>query len=84
MLIMILQNFQKENCMLSTLKIIQTLVDSTIVKFETKVIKSNICDYSDPYIFVTGVMQQQEVVMLILELHLKIVLIYEMHNSYKR
>ena len=27
--------------------------DSSI-KFETKVIKSNLCDYSDAYIFVTG------------------------------
>ena len=27
--------------------------DSTTVKFETKVIKSNLCDYSDAYIFVT-------------------------------
>ena len=84
MLIMNPQNLQQENCVLSTIKIIQTLVDSTIVKFETKVIKSNICDYSDAYILVTGVMQQQEVVMLILVLHLKIVLIYEMHNSHKR
>ena len=28
--------------------------DSTTVKFETKVIKSNLCDYSDAYILVTG------------------------------
>ena len=28
--------------------------DSTIVKFETKVITSNLCDYSDAYIIVTG------------------------------
>ena len=28
--------------------------DSTTVKFETKVIKSNLCDYSDAYIHVTG------------------------------
>ena len=28
--------------------------DSTTVKFETKVIKSSLCDYSDAYIFVTG------------------------------
>ena len=28
--------------------------DSTTVKFETKVIKSNLCDYSDTYILVTG------------------------------
>ena len=27
---------------------------STTVKFETKVIKSNLCDYSDAYILVTG------------------------------
>ena len=28
--------------------------DSTTIKFETKVIKYNLCDYSDAYIFVTG------------------------------
>ena len=28
--------------------------DSTTVKFETKIIKSNLCDYSDAYILVTG------------------------------
>ena len=28
--------------------------DSTSVKFETKVLKSNLCDYSDTYILATG------------------------------
>ena len=28
--------------------------DSTTVRFETKVVKSNLCDYSDAYILVTG------------------------------
>ena len=28
--------------------------DSTTIKFETKVIKSNLCDYSDAYILMTG------------------------------
>ena len=28
--------------------------DSTTVKFETKIIKSNLCDYSHAYILVTG------------------------------
>ena len=28
--------------------------DGTTVRFETKVIKSNLCDYWDPYILVTG------------------------------
>ena len=28
--------------------------NSTTIKFETKVIKSNLCDYSDAYILVTG------------------------------
>ena len=28
--------------------------NSTTIKFETNVIKSNLCDYSDAYIFVTG------------------------------
>ena len=58
--------------------------DSTTVEFETEVIKSNLCDYSDAYVLVTGfcrdrvrdrVLQgQQQVVMLILQLHLKVVL----------
>ena len=47
--------------------------DSTTVKFETKVIKSNLCDYSDAYILVTGDITATEV-MKILELSLKIVL----------
>ena len=28
--------------------------DSTTIKFETKVIKSNLCDYSDAHILLTG------------------------------
>ena len=28
--------------------------DGTIVKFETKIIKSNLCDYSDAYFLATG------------------------------
>ena len=28
--------------------------DSTTIKFETKIIKSNLCDYSDTYILVIG------------------------------
>ena len=28
--------------------------DDTTIKFETKVIKSNLCDYSDAYILLTG------------------------------
>ena len=47
--------------------------DSTTVKFETKVIKSNLCDYSDAYILVTGDITATEV-MKILELRLKIML----------
>ena len=33
--------------------------DSTTIKFETKVIKPNLCDYSDPYILVTGNIQNK-------------------------
>ena len=33
--------------------------DSTTIKFETKVIKSNLCDYSDAYILVTGNIQNK-------------------------
>ena len=46
--------------------------DSTI-KFETKVIKPNICDYSDAYILVAGDIKV-EILVQILMLHLKIVL----------
>ena len=35
--------------------------DSTTIKFETKVIKSNLCDYSDAYILVTGNIQNKPV-----------------------
>ena len=47
--------------------------NSTTIEFENKVIKSNLCDYSDAYILVTGNVTAK-VVMLILGLHLKIVL----------
>ena len=33
--------------------------DSTTIKFETKVIKPNLCDYSDTYILVTGIIQNK-------------------------
>ena len=52
-----LQNLQQENGMLSMIKITdygEGNEDSATVKFETKVIKSNLCDYSDAYIPVTG------------------------------
>ena len=45
-LIMKLQDLQRESGMLLMIRITQ--------KFETKVIKSNIFDYSDTYILVTG------------------------------
>ena len=51
---------QKENGMLSMIKITQTIVKemkiwrSATVKFETKVIKPHLCDYSDTYILVIG------------------------------
>ena len=47
--------------------------NSTTVKFETKVIKSSLCDYSDAYILVTGNITATGVVLMI-ELHFKIVL----------
>ena len=52
-----LQNLQQENLMLSMMKITdygEKNEDSATIKFETKVIKSNLCDYSDAYILVTG------------------------------
>ena len=48
---------QQENGMLLTIKIIHYgdwEENGTTIKFETKVIKSNLCDYSDAYILVTG------------------------------
>ena len=54
-----LQNLQQENGSLLMTKIMDNMAggrdenDSTI-KFEAKVIKPNLCDYSDTYIFVTG------------------------------
>ena len=33
--------------------------DGTTIKFETKVIKPNLCDYSDAYILVTGNIQNK-------------------------
>ena len=47
--------------------------DSTTVRFETKVVKSNLCDYSGAYILVTGNITATGVVLMI-ELHFKIVL----------
>ena len=34
-------------------------IDGTTIKYETKVIKSNLCDYSDAYILVTGDIQNK-------------------------
>ena len=47
--------------------------NGTTVKFETQVSKSNLCDYSDAYILVTGNITATGVVLMI-ELHFKIVL----------
>ena len=57
MLIANLQNLQQQNCMLLIIKITQTIVKEmkiVQVKFEAKITKSNLCDYSDAYILVTG------------------------------
>ena len=61
--------------------------DSATVKFETKVIKSNLYDYSDAYILVTGNITATGDIFdfsILLKLHLKLCSIYEMHNSHKR
>ena len=46
-----LQNVQQEDGMLSVIKITQTMAKEMkmvkTIKFETKAIKSNLCDYSD-------------------------------------
>ena len=55
-----LQNLQQENGMLSMIKKTQKTgygdgnENGTTIKFETQVIKSNLCDYSEAYILVTG------------------------------
>ena len=45
--------------MIKTLVIMLTVMVSTTIKFETKVIKPNLCDYSDAYILVTGNIQNK-------------------------
>ena len=52
-----LQNLRQENCILSMIKITdygERNKSGTTIKFETKVIKSSLCGYSDAYIVVTG------------------------------
>ena len=48
---MSLEGLRQENGMLSMIK---TNEDDTTVKFETKVIKSSLCNYSNAYILLTG------------------------------
>ena len=48
--------------------------NDSAIKFQTKVIKSNLCDYSDAYILVTGDIKVADVVQILM-LHLKIVLL---------
>ena len=54
MRVMNLQNLQRENGILSMIKRKQTMVKEMKMALETQVIKSNLCDYSDAYILVTG------------------------------
>ena len=56
MLIMNFQNLQQENAILSMIKITdygEGNQSGATVEFETEVIKSNLCDYSDAYILLT-------------------------------
>ena len=55
-LIMNLRNLQQENGTLLMTKIMDNMADEmkSIIKFETKVIKPNLFDYSDTYILVIG------------------------------
>ena len=46
------------------------------IKFETKVIKPNLCDYSDAYILVAGDLKMQ-MLLRILILHLKFALLLQ-------
>ena len=54
--IMNLQNLQQENGPLLMTKTMDNMEEEMkmIQPFETKVIKPNLCDYSDAYILVTG------------------------------
>ena len=54
MLIMNFQNLQQENAILSMITDYgEGNQSGTTVEFETEVIKSNLCDYSDAYILLT-------------------------------
>ena len=54
-LIMNLRNLQQENGMLLMTKIMEKMAKEVkMIHFETKVIKSSLCDYSDTYILVRG------------------------------
>ena len=48
------QNLQQRSVMTSMIKTVQIMVKAASIKFETKNIKSSLCDYSDAYILVTG------------------------------
>ena len=56
--------------------------NNSTIKYETKVIKPNLCDYSDAYILVRG---DIKVAALATDTNVifKIVLLYKMCNSYK-
>ena len=58
--------------------------DSTTVKFETKVIKSNLCDYSDAYILLTGNITATGGDANARVAFKNCAPYYEMHNSHKR
>ena len=57
-MIMDLQILLQKNGMSLMIKITQNMVkemeNDSSIKFETKIIKSNLCDYSDAFILVTG------------------------------
>ena len=58
--------------------------DSRTVKFESRIIKSNLRDYSDAYIVVTGDITATGGNADTRVAFKKLCSIYEMHNSYKR
>ena len=48
--------------MIKTLVImLMVMVKGTTIKFETKVIKPNLCDYSDAYILVVNMMKKEKI-----------------------
>ena len=87
MMIVSLQNLQQENGKLSMTKITdygEGNKSGATLKFKTKVIKSNLCDYSDTYILITGDITATGGNTDTRVAFKKLCSISKMHNSHKR